>query len=130
MTNVYIVKGDGAAETYTPYFAGAGFRYVQVSGFPAGMTPTASMVSALRIHSDVAPASDLKVPSLAGTTQGTPNVLQRIHEMTLASQTSNLWSIPTDCPQRERRGWVRDFLHTPTPWFSENYSSGAWSAKG
>jgi len=24
------------------------------------------------------------------------------------SQLANLWSIPTDCPQRERRGWMGD----------------------
>jgi alpha-L-rhamnosidase len=106
MTNVYIVGGRASGETYTPYFAAAGFRYAQVSGFPATFTPTAEMLVALRVHSDVTSASELRVPNVDGTSMGTPNVLQRVHDMTRASQSSNLWSIPTDCPQRERRGWV------------------------
>ena len=37
MTNVYVVRGDGSAEEYTPWFAAAGFRYVQLTGLPAGL---------------------------------------------------------------------------------------------
>ena len=60
-----------------------------------------------QVHSNIgvgSEGSELTLPPMAGTTMGTPDVLQKIHEMTKASQTSNLWSIPTDCPQRERRG--------------------------
>ena len=45
---------------------------------------------------------------MVGTSLGTANVLQKIHNMTMISQKTNLWSIPTDCPQRERRGWMGD----------------------
>jgi hypothetical protein len=108
MTNLYIVRGDGSEERYTPYFAAAGFRYAQLSGLPAGVTPKASWLTALSVHSDVPSAASLVLPSIAGTTFGTSDVLMRIHNMTRASQTGNLWSIPTDCPQRERRGWMGD----------------------
>ena len=108
MTNLYIVRGDPMGEVYTPWFAAAGFRYVQVSGVPAGVVPKSSWFTALRIHSAVAKASSLQLPSTQGSSFQTPNLLQRLHEMTLASQEDNLWSIPTDCPQRERRGWMGD----------------------
>jgi alpha-L-rhamnosidase len=108
-TNLYTVSADGKyGETYTAYFAAAGFRYVQLSGLPAGVVPTLKMLTAKRVHSNVRPASDLQLPPMPGSTFGTPNVLQRIHDMTVASQATNLWSIPTDCPQRERRGWLGD----------------------
>ena len=80
----------------------------QVSGLPKGFTPTAGLLTALRVHSDVAAASDLRMPQMDGTTLDTADVLNKVHAMTLASQSSNLWSIPTDCPQRERRGWMGD----------------------
>lgn len=66
------------------------------------------MLTALRVHSLVAPTSAIKLPPTVGTTFQTPDVLAKIHAMTQASQSSNLWSIPTDCPQRERRGWMGD----------------------
>ena len=34
-TNEYIIADDEDAIQYTPYFSAAGFRYVQVSGFPS-----------------------------------------------------------------------------------------------
>jgi alpha-L-rhamnosidase len=47
------------------------------------------------------------VSKLVDANLGSP-LLQKIFRATLASHTSNLWSIPTDCPQREKRGWMAD----------------------
>ena len=108
MTNLYTVGGSPAGETYTALFAGSGFRYAQISGLPSGFTPQAGFMTAKMVHSDVKPASELVLANMVGTTLGTSDVLQKIHNMTVASQATNLWSIPTDCPQRERRGWMGD----------------------
>ena len=111
MTNLYTVRGGNSdeAEEYTPYFAAAGFRFAQLKGLPSAYgAPDRTMLTALRVHSNVAPATTLTLPPVKGTRFGTPDVLSKIHSMTLAAQTSNLWSIPTDCPQRERRGWLGD----------------------
>ena len=35
-------------------------------------------------------------------------VLGRIFNATVSSHVAQLWSIPTDCPQREKRGWMGD----------------------
>eukprot|EP01051_Picozoa_sp_SAG22_P000173 SAG22_NODE_3_length_48349_cov_158.681180_34_plen_907_part_00 len=107
-TNIYIVGADGKSETYVPRFAGAGFRYAQITGLPAGVAPQRSWLTALKINANVSSASTLMLPDVSGTGSGTPDILNKIHAMVRASQTSNLWSIPTDCPQRERRGWTGD----------------------
>lgn len=107
-TNVYIVAADAAGERYTPYFAAAGFRYAQLSGLPPGVMPAASWLTALRMHTAVPNASELRLQPTVGSALGTRDVLGKLHAMTRASQTSNLWSVPTDCPQRERRGWTGD----------------------
>ena len=103
-TNLYTVRGDGTAENYTALFAGAGFRYAQLSGFPhdwdlpeGGIN---GVLTGLRVHSNVQPISSIRLPKTIGSTFGTADVLAKIHSMTAASQSSNLWSIPTDCPQR------------------------------
>ena len=44
------------------------------------------MLTALRVHSDVQPSSDLQLPMTVGTTLGTEDVLSKIHHMTMASQ--------------------------------------------
>lgn len=96
MTNVYTVKGDGEEEVYTPFFAAAGFRYAQLSGFPPSFTPALSTLTALSTHTDVPSASKLTMPVVSATNTGTTDVLNRIHALTRAAQTSNLFSIPTD----------------------------------
>lgn len=105
-TNVYIVRGPGAIE-YTPLFATAGFRFVTVSGLPPSFSPSRTMLTSRFVHTDVDPVGDLRLPSVVAD-GGTPDILNRIHHMVRYSQMSNLYSIPTDCPQRERRGWMGD----------------------
>eukprot|EP01045_Picozoa_sp_COSAG04_P021012 COSAG04_NODE_2216_length_4513_cov_3.037155_3_plen_162_part_00 len=95
-TNLYTVRGDGSAESYTALFAGAGFRYAQLSGIPegwgegdkapAGWGGWKTVLTALRVHSDVQPSSDLQLPMTVGMTLGTEDVLSKIHHMTMASQ--------------------------------------------
>lgn len=111
MTNVYIVgAGDGAVD-YTPFFAAAGFRYVTVSGLPSGFTVTEDMLLSHFVHTDVRTVGNLRLAKVSaeGTaTSATPDILNSIHHLVRYAQLSNLWSVPTDCPQRERRGWMGD----------------------
>jgi hypothetical protein len=48
--------------------------------------------------------------SLSATTSSTStaSILDKIHKAVLQGQLCNLHSIPTDCPQREKRGWMGD----------------------
>ena len=115
MTNLYIVRGDGSAETYQPFFATGGFRYAQLSVRAAAAAaapawaPTLATLVGLSIHSAVASSGNVTVPAVTSIGGGlVPDVLNRIHAMTRASQLGNLFGIPTDCPQRERRGWMGD----------------------
>lgn len=77
-TNLYTVRGDGTAENYTALFAGAGFRYAQLSGMPDGWTVPQgtvgginSVLTGLRVHSNVQPISSIHLPKTTGTTFGT-----------------------------------------------------------
>lgn len=99
-TNIYTVGHGNKAEIYTPRFAGGGLRYAQLTGLPKGVKPEISWLSGLKVYSNVISVSDLRLPVVNGRGSGTPDVLNKLHTMTRASQTSNLWSIPTDCPRR------------------------------
>ena len=102
------MKDSGAIE-YSPFFSTAGFRFVTISGLPASFKPPLSMLTSHFTHTDVAPYGDLKLAAVAAEGNGTlatADVLNGIHHLVRYSQMANLMSVPTDCPQRERRGWM------------------------
>ena len=99
-TDRFTLAGTGGVETYEPRFTVHGYRYVEVTGLPAGTTPTAGMVTGRAAWA----AGGL--PGTLTTSNGLVNQLQ--HNI-LWGTRSNMLSIPTDCPQRdERLGWTGD----------------------
>ncbi len=105
-TFTYVTRGvpAGSSETFRPSFAYSGFRYVRVENWPPGAPPpTPAALSCLRTSSAVEDAGSVafnaSVPGAA---------LNAIQALIIRTQRSNLHSIPTDCPQREKRGWMAD----------------------
>jgi len=95
-------------------FMYTGFRYVGVSGW-GGAVPSASnpVLRCRSFHTDLANASELVLgPSVSadGDESGVDAgyVLTRVVNATRASGLENFMSIPTDCPTREKRGWMGD----------------------
>ena len=105
--------------TYTPTFTYHGFRFVELSvvelspdgterplqRMQGAALPFTAHLQAHRAHSDVqsianvslqqaktAPASAIAASALIG----------KVFNATISSHVSNLWSIPTDCPQVRR----------------------------
>ena len=75
-----------------------GFRYIQLEGFP-GNDPGEDALTAHFIHSDL---------DQTGEFSSSLPLLNSIQHATRYASLSNLMDIPTDCPQRERRGWLGD----------------------
>jgi alpha-L-rhamnosidase len=95
--DIYILKGEGE-ETYEPRFTYHGFRYVEVTGFPG--TPSLDSIRARVIHTNV--------PTV-GSFTASKQILNDIQRLIRWSQLTNLFSVPTDCDQRnERQGWMGD----------------------
>jgi alpha-L-rhamnosidase len=95
--DVYVLKG-GEEEAWEPRFTYHGFRYVQVEGFPGRPEPRNLLVKVIR--SSVQPN---------GVFETSNELINRIHKMVWWTEASNLYSVPTDCPQRsERMGWLND----------------------
>ena len=122
-TFTYITRGvpAGSVESFRPTFAYSGFRYVRVENWPAGLAPpTLSTLSCLRTSSGVEDAG--KVAFNSSTPGG--SALNAIQDLILRTQRSNLHSIPTDCPQREKRGWMADAgVTAPEASFNFNMAS-------
>ena len=98
--DTYILKGDGDEE-FVPRFTFHGFRYVEVTGFPG--EPTLNTIEGLRLNSDV---------KSAGSFSCSNPLFNRINEMTRWTFLSNMFSVQSDCPQREKFGYGGDIVPT------------------
>ena len=93
-TATYIAQvGDQDYHTELSYYS---FRYIEVSG----ISKSDLEVEAIVCHSDIADS---------GQWECSNQNLNRLQQNILWSARSNLYEIPTDCPQRdERMGWTGD----------------------
>ena len=88
---------DGESQAWAPRFTWHGFRYVEVTGLST--KPDPSMMHASLLRTDV---------ERVGEFRSSDPLLNRIHDLALWTYESNLISIPSDCPIRERQGWTGD----------------------
>ena len=85
-------------QTWTPSFTYHGFRYVYVTGLTSEQA-TIDALQCIVLHSDVKQRGNFRCSN---------QTLNRIYDVTLRSDLSNLFYLPTDCPQREKNGWTAD----------------------
>jgi alpha-L-rhamnosidase len=100
----YILKGSGV-ETWRPRFTYYGFRYAQVEGgVPQGqLNPTGrpEIVHLTALHTRNAAPS-------AGEFSCSNELLNRTYTLVDWAIKSNLASVFTDCPHREKLGWLEE----------------------
>jgi len=95
--DIYILDGRGR-EVYEPHFTYHGFRYVELTGYPG--TPSLDTLRGGVVHSAV---------QTTGSFVASKEILNQIQHLIHWGQLSNLYSVPTDCDQRnERQGWMGD----------------------
>jgi alpha-L-rhamnosidase len=94
--DIYLCKGGGVEE-WEPRFTYHGFRYVRISGL--GKKPELSDFTGYLVRTDA---------PLAGTFESSDPVLNRFHEVSLWTLEGNMQGVLTDCPHRERCGWLGD----------------------
>jgi hypothetical protein len=94
----YTMKGAGA-ETWMPRFFYYGSRYLQVetSGHEADNAPQVVELVSQFVHASAA---------TVGTFECANPLVNRIHGLIDAAIKSNLQSVLTDCPHREKLGWL------------------------
>ena len=94
----YTLKGAGT-ETWTPRFFYYGSRYLQVetSGHDAGAAPQIVELTSQFVHSSAATVGSFACAN---------PLVNRIHDLIDAAIESNLQSVLTDCPHREKLGWL------------------------
>jgi hypothetical protein len=94
----YTLRGDGKRETWSPEFMYYGFRYVQAE-WVGGVAGKIDSISGMEWHS-AAPA--------AGSFESSSEMLNAIHKLIVNAMHNNEVSIFTDCPHREKLGWLEE----------------------
>ncbi len=109
-TDYYIPKTDGEIN-WQPKLTFHGFRYVELSGFDATVTPDNNWVSGIVQYSDF---------EQTGHFSSSHEKLNQLQSNINWGLKGNFFDIPTDCPQRdERLGWTGDAqVFTPTSIFN------------
>ena len=94
--DTYVTKGDGI-EIFEPRFSNHSFRYLDIYNYPGELK--ADNIQGLLVHSPVLSDSNFMCSD---------DDINGIFKISHWSQRDNLLSIPTDCPSRERLGWMAD----------------------
>lgn len=101
----YTLKGAAEGETWFPQFFYRGGRYLQVElSAPDGKPlPEIASIESVVVHSKAKPAGDFACSN---------ELFNRTRSLIRWAQRSNLMSVITDCPHREKLGWLEQYhLH-------------------
>jgi alpha-L-rhamnosidase len=100
----YTLRGDGrgdghgkGGEAWTPQFSYSGFRYLEVARAGSAGPPKLEFVGAEPLHDAAAVVGDFS---------SSDEQLNRIHRLIDAAIQNNMVSVLTDCPTREKLGWL------------------------
>jgi hypothetical protein len=118
---LYTLSGQGR-ETWSPRFFYCGYRYLQVQCLPppdGGAVPVLDAVESAVIHSSAPAASQFSTSS---------DLLNRIHTLIRWAQRSNMASVLTDCPHREKLGWLEQ-THLNGPSLRYNFDLNSFFTK-
>ena len=98
--DTYTAAGTGEWEIFEPHFTYHGFRYVEVTGFPGEFT--AETLTGIVLRNDVRKTGEFQCSNA---------LVNDIFQMIRRTEESNIFAVPTDCPQRtERMGWLNDMM--------------------
>nr|WP_154783850.1 glycoside hydrolase family 78 protein [Flavobacterium sp. LC2016-13] len=112
----YTLKGEGAEE-WQPKFSYYGFQYVQIENINYKETKDQNLPTLVDLKSNFIYNS----AGEAGTFESSNVIFNKTHELINNSIKSNFQSVFTDCPQREKLGWLEE-IHLNGPGLMFNYN--------
>ncbi len=106
----------GTPETWHPQFSYHGFQYIQVSGITPGVKITSPTLLVVRANN-----------STVGSFESSDATLDAIHTLVNRAVQSNMYSVLTDCPSREKGGWDEE-VHLLFSMVARGYDVDAYGA--
>ncbi|MDA5139954.1 family 78 glycoside hydrolase catalytic domain [Streptomyces sp. AD681] len=113
----YTLRGDPAGEEWAPATVYHGFRYLQVEQLPGQPAPDT-------VRGEVMRAANPR----AGGFSCSSDLLNGIHRLIDRAVQGNMFSVLTDCPHREKLGWLEQ-THLVFPAVACGYDVAAYYRK-
>jgi alpha-L-rhamnosidase len=116
-------KGTDGEETWMPQFCYIGCRYLQArftAARPGGELPKIKSLEGVVVHSTAAPVGDFECSN---------ELLNRTRTLVRWAQRANMVSVLTDCPHREKLGWLEQY-HLNGPSIRYEFDLPRMFAKG
>jgi alpha-L-rhamnosidase len=104
-------------EFFEPHFTFHAFRYVEISGLPG--RPDRESLEGLRLNADL---------EKAGHFTCSDTLLNQIQQTCLSTFLSNVFSVQSDCPGREKQGYGADMVVSSEA-FAYNFDMSCFYAK-
>ena len=102
------MRGDGSPEVYEAFFTFFGYQYAQIIGYPGVLDQSSITSHFIHTDMDTTTGSIQYGPSDENDPMSNAYLMSYVNHMTRYAALSNYINIPSDCPQRERRGWLGD----------------------
>lgn len=112
----YTLKGEGIEE-WQPKFSYYGFQYVQIENINYKETKNENLPTLVDLKSNFIYNS----AGEAGTFESSNDIFNKTHLLINNAIKSNFQSVFTDCPQREKLGWLEE-IHLNGPGLLFNYN--------
>lgn len=112
----YTLKGDGTEE-WTPKFSYYGFQFIQIENINYKETKDKNLPTIVELKSNFIYNS----AGEAGSFVCSNELFNKTHEIINYAIKSNFQSVFTDCPQREKLGWLEE-IHLNGPGLLFNYN--------
>lgn len=112
----YTLKGEGIEE-WQPKFSYYGFQYVQLENINYKETKNENLPTLVDLKSNFIYNS----AGEAGTFESSNDIFNKTHLLINNAIKSNFQSVFTDCPQREKLGWLEE-IHLNGPGLMFNYN--------
>lgn len=112
----YTLKGEGVEE-WQPKFSYYGFQYVQLENINYKETKDENLPTLVDLKSNFIYNS----AGQAGTFESSNDIFNKTHLLINNAIKSNFQSVFTDCPQREKLGWLEE-IHLNGPGLLFNYN--------
>jgi hypothetical protein len=115
---LYTLKGD-SVEEWHPRFSYYGYQYIQVEGADWGIPSDTSKPLLLDINSVFIHNSASNI----GTFECSNEIFTRTHQLITNAIRSNMQGYFTDCPHREKLGWIEQlYLNGPGLYYNFDLS--------
>lgn len=112
----YTLKGDGVEE-WQPKFSFYGYQYIQVDSINYKVETNNKFPTLLEVNSNFVYNS----AGEAGSFESSNEIFNKAHELINNAIKSNFQAVLTDCPHREKLGWLEE-AHLNGPGLMFNYN--------